>query len=263
MNTTTPLFSIITVCRNAEQTILPTLRSVAEQTFTHYEHLIVDGASTDQTWTLVLQHASPQAVCSSEPDTGLYNAMNKGIAKARGAFLWFLNAGDTFATPHILQQVADSIAQQKQIPHIVYGDTMIVDAAYRPLHLRRLRPPKRLTPRSFQSGMLVCHQAFVVHRSVVENYDEKYRLSADFDWAIRVLKKSTFNLFVPQVLVHYLQEGLTTKYRKASLQERFQIMTQHYGWFATVLRHCYFLVRLPFSRLFSKIKKINPSNNHQ
>ena len=120
-----PLFSIITITFNAAGTLPATLRSVELQTFTDYEYLIVDGASTDGT-VAIAQHSAAVSSVTSEPDKGLYDAMNKGLRKARGCYLVFLNAGDAFHEPDTLQKIADSI--EKNDSDIVYGKTFYIHA---------------------------------------------------------------------------------------------------------------------------------------
>ena len=137
-----PLFSIITITFNAAGTLPATLRSVERQTFTDYEYLIVDGASTDGT-IAIAQHSAAVSSVTSEPDKGLYDAMNKGLRKARGCYLVFLNAGDAFHEPDTLQKIADSI--EKTDPDIVYGETALVDSERRFISMRRLQAPERLS----------------------------------------------------------------------------------------------------------------------
>lgn len=96
------LFSIITVTYNAAQVLSTTLKSVKEQSFTHFEYLVIDGASTDDTLALVEQAGIATATVWSEPDKGLYDAMNKAIDRATGQYLIFLNAGDAFPPPRPL-----------------------------------------------------------------------------------------------------------------------------------------------------------------
>ena len=177
-----PLFSIITITFNAATTLPPTLRSVGEQTFTNYEYIVVDGASRDNTVALVEASQLPVRMVS-EPDKGLYDAMNKGLKMATGEYLIFLNAGDSFHTPDTLQRVAEAIGNNR--PGVVYGETAIVDANRNFLMMRRLRAPESLSWRSFANGMLVCHQAFIARRDIAPQYDLKYRYSADVDWCIR------------------------------------------------------------------------------
>ncbi len=237
-----PLISIITVTYNAASTLPATLRSVGEQTCRNFEHLIIDGASTDATLQLVDEAAITEARAFSSPDKGLYDAMNKGLAKARGEYVVFLNAGDSFHAPTTLQSIADAI-KENDFPGVVYGQTDIVDSNRNRIGERHLRAPERLTADSFKHGMLVCHQAFVVKRDITEDYDLRYRFSADYEWCIRCLKKSQSNVYIPEVVIDYLNEGVTTANHRKSLIERFRIMCHYYGTIPTVLRHLKFLFR--------------------
>ena len=136
-----PLFSIITVTYNAADTVQRTLESVAAQTCTLYEHIIVDGASTDETLKIVADATAPERrIVRSEPDAGLYDAMNKGLGMANGDYLIFLNAGDKFHSPDTLQIIADTI-MDNDYPGIVYGQTDLVDNAGRRIGPRHLTAP--------------------------------------------------------------------------------------------------------------------------
>ncbi len=237
-----PLFSIITVTYNAEKSVGVTLASVREQTCTLIEHLIIDGASSDETVAVCRRGATPREKLYSAPDDGLYDAMNKGISMASGKYLIFLNAGDTFHSPDTLQKITDTILANNY-PGVVYGQTDIVDAGRNKLAGRHLEAPLRLTLKSFADGMVVCHQAFVALRRISGRFDVKYRYSADYDWCIRVLQHSRSNVLLPGVMVDYLYEGLTTNNRRASLRERFQIMCYYYGVLPTLWRHIKFVPR--------------------
>ena len=145
-----PLFSIITVTWNAASTIAPTLRSVERQTSTDYELLIIDGASTDDTLSIVRRASIASLRVFSEPDNGLYDAMNKGIARARGRYLVFLNAGDAFADDTVLARLANLTADN---PGVIYGQTQLVDLDRNVVGRRHLSAPKVLTTDSFLRGM--------------------------------------------------------------------------------------------------------------
>lgn len=237
-----PLFSIITVTYNAEQTIAPTIDSVAAQTCDLYEHLIIDGNSSDSTIDIIRRRMHPRLSFRSAPDRGIYDAMNKGLANATGDYVLFLNAGDTLHSPDTLQHVADTI-MENDYPGIVYGQTDIVDSQRRRLGARHLTAPDTLTLRSFADGMVVCHQAFVVLRRIAEPYDLRWRFSADYEWCIRVLQHSRRNVLLPEVIADYLNEGTTTRNWRRSLAERFRIMCYYYGFWPTALRHIKFLGR--------------------
>lgn len=242
-NHPTPKFSVITVCYNAEATLEDTIQSVISQTYHHVEYIIVDGASKDRTMDIVNRYRDRIAVVVSEPDKGLYDAMNKGIRLATGDYLCFLNAGDSFHEDDTLQQMVHSI-HTLQLPDVLYGETELVDHEGHFLRMRRLQAPEHLTWKSFRQGMLVCHQAFFPRRDLVMPYDLRYRFSADFDWCIKIMKKSKVLHNTHLTLIDYLAEGMTTRNHRASLRERFRIMARHYGWASTVAHHAWFALRL-------------------
>lgn len=242
-NHPTPKFSVITVCYNAEATLEDTIQSVISQTYHHVEYIIVDGASKDRTMDIVNRYRDRIAVVVSEPDKGLYDAMNKGIRLATGDYLCFLNAGDSFHEDDTLQQMVHSI-HSLQLPDVLYGETELVDHEGHFLRMRRLQAPEHLTWKSFRQGMLVCHQAFFARRDLVMPYDLRYRFSADFDWCIKIMKKSKVLHNTHLTLIDYLAEGMTTRNHQASLKERFLIMARHYGWASTVAHHAWFALRL-------------------
>lgn len=242
-NHPTPKFSVITVCYNAEATLEDTIQSVISQTYHHVEYIIVDGASKDRTMDIVNRYRDRIAVVVSEPDKGLYDAMNKGIRLATGDYLCFLNAGDSFHEDDTLQQMVHSI-HTLQLPDVLYGETELVDHEGHFLRMRRLQAPEHLTWKSFRHGMLVCHQAFFPRRNLVMPYDLRYRFSADFDWCIKIMKKSKVLHNTHLTLIDYLADGMTTRNHQASLKERFRIMARHYGWASTVAHHAWFALRL-------------------
>ena len=242
-----PLFSIITVTWNAASVIAPTLESVHRQTSTDYEMLIIDGASTDDTLKIVRGASITSLRVFSEPDKGLYDAMNKGIKLARGRYIIFLNAGDAFASDTVLARLAQLTAGN---PGVIYGQTQLVDESREVVGERHLTAPKRLTVGSFLNGMVVCHQAFIVRRDLAPEYDLQYRLSADYDWCIRVLKQSPANAYAGHVpIISYLADGMTTRHHRASLLERYRIMCHHYGAWRATLAHLSFIPRYLKRRL--------------
>lgn len=256
------VFSIITCTYNAESVLQRTLDSVLEQTYSHVEHIIVDGASTDATLDRVeayKQKSDAEDWChevriKSEPDRGLYDAMNKGIQRATGQYVLFLNAGDTFPSADTLELVAESVGEGEEPPAVLYGDTDVVDDEGRFLRHRRLSPPRRLTWRSFMKGMLVCHQAFYARTDLAKAtpYDLHYRFSADVDWCIRIMRLARRRRLpmrnVGAVVVNFLDGGMTTTNHRASLKERFHVMAHHYGFVPTVIMHAWFVVRSLFKK---------------
>lgn len=239
----TPKFSVITVCYNAQATLEDTIQSVIAQTYHHVEYIIVDGASKDRTLSIINRYRDRITTVVSEPDKGLYDAMNKGLRLATGDYVCFLNAGDSFHEDDTLQQMVHTLRELTELPDVLYGETALVDAEGHFVRMRRLQAPEHLTWHSFRQGMLVCHQAFFAKRTLAEPYDLRYRFSADFDWCIRIMKKAKVLHNTHLTLIDYLEEGMTTRNHKASLHERFRIMAKHYGWLSTVAHHAWFVVR--------------------
>lgn len=242
-----PLISIITITYNAEKEILSTLESVARQTYGNYEHIVVDGASDDNTVALARSFKGVRIM--SEPDGGLYDAMNKGISLSRGQYLLFLNAGDTFHNEDVLDAYAKRASMGDDI---IYGDTVIVDRARHIIGKRHLTAPQTLTFGSFAKGMLICHQAFMVRKDIAPMYDLSYRFSSDYDWTVRCIinsdprKRTNLGL----IAIDYLSDGMTDKNKLKSLRERFHIMSRHYGMARTCVNHVGFIFRALGRKLF-------------
>lgn len=236
----TPLISIITITFNAEKNLPATMDSIYEQNFHNFEHIIVDGASRDN--TLAVARSGEKTRILSEPDKGLYDAMNKGLKMAKGKYVIFLNAGDSFHSPETLSQYA---AKALQDCDIIYGDTIIVDSTHKPLGPRHYSVPKILTKHSFAQGMLICHQAFMVKRELAPLYDTQYRFSADYDWCIKCIKNANISRChnLGCITINYLSDGLTDNNKIKSLRERYRIMASHYGLTHTIWRHAQLIGR--------------------
>jgi glycosyltransferase involved in cell wall biosynthesis len=200
-----------------------------------------------------------KVIIQSEPDRGIYDAMNKGLTQASGDYIVFMNAGDFFPAADTLEQVVRRCRLTElptaEWPAVLYGNTDIVDAEGRYLHPRRLQPPEQLTWRSFRMGMVVCHQAFYARTDIAKNvqYDTRYSFSADVDWCIRIMREAE-RLSLPLqnigiVVANYMEEGATTSNHQASLFERYQVMQCHYGTIQTILLHGWFVVRGVVSKI--------------
>ena len=252
-------FCIITSTYNAEHLIRRTMDNVADQTWGGISHIIIDGASTDRTVEIARMAAEANKgridyTIVSEPDNGLYWAMNKGLQLAKPDYVLFLNAGDTLHSGETLREIAKSIDVQEfkssrvqELPGVIYGDTDIVDVTNHYVGKREHNPPEELTWRSFKDGMLVCHQAFYVRTDIARRvaFDTRYRFSADVDWCIRVMKEAEKEglklLNMRQVTCNFLAGGLTIKNHRQSLHERFRIMVKHYGLITTIVKHIGFV----------------------
>ena len=249
-------FTIITCTYDASKYIDRTLASVQEQSYPHIEHFIIDGVSKDDTVKKAQTYAYDShypVIVKSEPDKGLYDAMNKGIQLAKGNYIIFLNAGDVFYEEDTLTNIAEQL-KDKPLPGVIYGDTDIVDDNGNFIRKRRLAPPENLSWKSFKQGMLVCHQSFYARTDISKQvpYNLHYRYSADVDWCIRIMKEAEKQGLVlwntHKTLCSYLEGGMTEKSHRASLKERFMVMSDHYGMLTTILQHLWFVVRAIIKR---------------
>ncbi len=239
-----PKISFITVVFNNADGLRKTMQNLDNLSYADKEIIVIDGASTDGTVQVIADFAHIISHYVSERDSGIYDAMNKGIKAATGKFLWFVNAGDTV---HNIEELHNEFTTDSYLADIYYGDTLILDQEGNPKGLRRKPLPKKLTTKSLKNGMVVCHQSFLVRRSIAPLYDTSYRFSADYKWMIECTKaaKSTINVGV--VLSNFELGGATTKNHKASLRERFQIMKRTYGLPTTLLYHAKFFIYALFT----------------
>lgn len=249
--------SYVTITFNAAAVLRRTLDSVLRQDYPDILHLIIDGASTDGTLDIINDYVARSNAADnghrvqviSEPDKGIYDAMNKGLRSVTGDYVCFLNAGDFLPASNTASRIAAAVESVSPLPAVLYGDTDIVDGEGRFLRHRRLSPPEQLSWKSFRQGMLVCHQAFYARTdfAIATPYDMQYRYSADIDWCIRIMKAADkegvplYNLH--QVVANYTEEGQTTLHHRESLWERYRVMEHHFGRVQTFLLHCWFVLR--------------------
>jgi hypothetical protein len=185
----------------------------------------------------------------SEPDRGLYDAMNKGLRMATGDFVWFLNCGDHLHAP---DTVARCAALTGPNTDVLYGETLLVDDDRKPagtmseLSTRKL--PAHLHWRQYLGGMLVVHQSFVPRRTLAPAYATD-NLCADYDWCIQILKKSRENQYTGLILSDYLMGGMSKQRHQQSLKDRFQVMRKHFGLGPTLLAHIFIVLRAFWHRI--------------
>ena len=180
-------FSIITAVKNGASQLQRTIDSVASQTYPHRQHIIIDGASTDGTVDLIHKNAGKIAFWSSEPDAGISDAFNKGIAKATGDVLQFLNCGDTLVSPDTLVRVAAEIGKRADPSReIFYGNADFIYPAY----VLHQEADHALLPDINR----IYHQAVFVGRAVHSalKYDERLWINMDYDMWLRALGKFDF-----------------------------------------------------------------------
>ncbi|MEN3372393.1 glycosyltransferase family 2 protein [Dechloromonas sp. ZS-1] len=246
----TPRFSIVTVCFNAISLLPDTVNSLRNQTYTDYEWIVIDGASTDGTgkW-LSLQEPN---IYLSEPDQGIYDAMNKAVARASGEWVFFLNAGDLFADQYVLAEVSKAIdlaISNAENPAVVYGDVVYYgNSGYR---RRRFH---WLTRRRLLFSDL-CHQATFVRNSLFQRYgsfDLSLRFNADFDWFIRVFKAKEPLKYLARDIALFNDAGAHVANRKFCENERDSVRARYCPRPLWVLGHLALRLELKIRRILGE-----------
>ncbi len=211
-----PLFAIITVTYNNIAGLKRTAGSVNAQNLKDYEWIVIDGGSTDGSaeW---LKESKTNWV--SEPDRGIYDAMNKGIRKSSGEYLLFLNAGDTLAGKDVLQSLEQEIKNQRTSPDFIYGDSLELNKTGKHLHKPARTHKKNL------SGMFTHHQAMLYRREALGDlrYSLRYDIAADYDFTLRFLKKTKNILYWPQPLCVFEAGGVSQQQALKGRAEQFEI----------------------------------------
>ena len=239
-STFSPTLTVITVVYNNANDIERTLLSVINQTYPHIEYLVIDGASTDGTIDIIRRYAAQLSRFVSEPDKGIYDAMNKGLALATGDYVLFMNSGDEIYSTDTVAAVFASARDAD----IYYGETEMFDADWQSLGLRRHAIPDQFSWKSFRYGMNVSHQAIYIRRKLTKAYDSRYQLSADIDWVIRAAKAAEKTVNTRLIVAKYLVGGISKKRHWQSLKERFLIFSRHYGMLPNIFNHIVIALRL-------------------
>jgi len=213
-----PTISIITVSYNAADTIRNTLESVRSQVGAYFEHIVVDGGSTDGTMRVVQECAHDCLFALSEPDNGIYDAMNKGIARSSGDYIIFLNADDYFACDDALTRASSKIAETGA--DCLFADTQFVDAQGA-TGRQRLYSAERFAPWWLRVGAQPPHPSMFMRRELLRQlggFDTSYRIAGDFDLIARaVLKHGASFATLPLVITHFRPGGVSTAGLKSKL----------------------------------------------
>jgi len=258
-----PIVSVITITYNAQRFLKNTIESIINQSNKDFEYLIIDGGSKDGTTDIIRQYDNsffssfdeagqrevvtcPKICWISEPDKGLYDAMNKGLHLAKGDFVWFINAGDKIYDNTTMQTVMDTISLNNCCD-VVYGQSIIIDEEDNIRGERHKIAPKNLTLKSLLNGLVVCHQSILARKDIAPDYDIQYRISADYDWTCKIVAKSRQNCYIDNYISRFMVAGVSAQQRKKSWIERYRIMKKHFGILATLWAHVKIIVKYPFS----------------
>ena len=221
-----PAVSIITVCYNAEDTVEKTIKSVLSQTYQNIEYVIVDGQSSDNTMAVIGRYKNHITKISSEKDCGVYDAMNKGIKFSSGDILYFLNADDYFYDESVVQDIVKQFASHPEAA-VVYGKVSLYNLAPRaPLNYRLPFVSEIKNKKDFLVKSL-CHQRVFARRWLFEKYgffNTRYKISADFDWFLRLFNQAVNFRFIDRYIAHYNYQGLSKTQANPFITEKMKII---------------------------------------
>lgn len=194
--------SIVTAVYNREKTIEQAVNSVNEQSYSNVEHLIIDGGSTDDTLKIIRQKNLPRIRVFSEPDTGIYDALNKGIILAKGEVIGIMHSDDFFANSHVIKKVAQAFDDRKV--EAVYGDLDYVSSSDPSRIIRHWRSAD-FNMKRLMRGWMPPHPSLFLRRSVFDRlglYDTTYKIASDYEAILRYFGKGNIqSIYLPEVLV--------------------------------------------------------------
>jgi glycosyltransferase involved in cell wall biosynthesis len=204
--------SIICVTYNAEELIEITIKSILEQTYSNFELIVIDGSSTDKTLSLIKHLYKANLKILTEPDSGIYDAMNKGISLASGDWIYFLNAGDTFKDVDVLAR----IFSQPLFGSLLFGDTLLKTDN------KVVTCPSKLDKSFFFSNTICLHSIFINKRvfDIIGDFNLHYKVISDRDFLFRVFLNGFSFQHVNSVVSIYDQEGFSAKNHGLYLQEQ-------------------------------------------
>ncbi len=242
-----PKITVVTVTRNAEKTLEETILSVVGQTYANVEYIVVDGGSTDGTLDIVRKYGERIDRWVSEPDRGIYDAMNKGIALATGEWINFMNAGDTFVSERTLEKVFDRDYREYDF---IYGDRVYKD--WTGLFVGKARP--FWSRKSFCPAKGVCHQSTFVKASVARSYpfSLQYKYSGDYEMMLNVYRARGKFLYRPVAVAIYDVTGgfSISGFREGKVEDAKLLGIKRGFFFRAWLE--YVCLRHKSSRLFGK-----------
>jgi len=246
-----PKLSVITIVYNNVKDIERTMLSVLGQHYKNIEYIIIDGASKDGTTDIIFRYKAQLSQFISEPDKGIYDAMNKGLALATGDYVLFMNSGDEIFAPETVSQVFASA----DAADIYYGETEMFNDQWESLGQRRHHAPENFNWESFRFGMSISHQAIYIKKDITEPFDLQYKYSSDIDWIIKAAKNASSIVNTHLYVAKYLVGGISKKKHLASLKERFRIFTKYYGLIPNLINHV--VIALNLTRYFIRNRRTN------
>jgi glycosyltransferase involved in cell wall biosynthesis len=215
------MISIITASYNNASTIQQSIDSLSSQTFKDIEYIIIDGSSTDGTQQILHSNSSQITKFISESDSGIYDALNKGLALATGDIIGFLHADDSYASPHILEKVAAAFTENPSI-WAVYGDLQFVSQNDTTKVIRSWKS-RSFNPSLISKGWMPAHPTLFLRKEVYEKYgrfNTSYRIAADYDLILRIFSQPSFSaLYLPETFIKMRMGGASTGSLKNLIQK--------------------------------------------
>lgn len=204
--------SIITVTFNCQGSIESTINSILMQDFSNFELIIIDGASTDGTLNVINKYKRRIKCIVSEPDNGIFDAMNKGIERAAGDFVLFMNSGDTFVNNHVL-----SLINFDKEYGVIYGN-MVINIRNKKLECK---PEPFFKSKDYIKTMGICHQCIFVRTDLAKHYkfSQEFKIAADFNMIFQIWKKGYKFKYVDVPIANYDTTGFSAQNYPKQLKE--------------------------------------------
>ena len=218
--------SIITVTYNAEDSLEETIESVISQEYNGLEYLIIDGGSTDGTLKIIKKYEKYITFWISEPDDGIYDAMNKGLRSAQGEWINFLNSGDQYYDNNIIMNISNEIDKGDVV--LIYGDILLLDENGIPI---RKLIAGRMNQTSLRKSMVACHQAIFMKKKYAVKYNIELKYNADYEWVLRSIysRKNAKTVYIKMPFVKYKLGGYSDSDFKENFKEYRGIVKNYFG----------------------------------
>lgn len=236
--------SVITVCRNAIDCLEDTINSVLAQDFVGLEYIIIDGESTDGSIEILEKYKNKVKLILSEPDSGIFDAMNKGVKYASGEYVIFMNAGDAFASIDIVRKISEYLTDDVSV---LYGNTRFVGKSTNFVRLPR---------KNFYFGLPFCHQSCVTKRSELLSFPFILNnIYADYDFYSNLFNSASKFLYIDAIISNYRLGGISERATLNNIFQIVQICKRNFGWVRSLILFTFLLIRY-FSKKSIIISKI-------